>query len=58
MEDDIQNWHEGLEVPHETPRAELRPEPRTWRFEKVTVRNKPQNRYRDLKTGRFIKKPF
>lgn len=29
----------------------------TWRFETVTVRGKPQVRYRDLKTGRFIKKP-
>ena len=30
---------------------------RTWRHETVTVRGKPQVRYRDLKTGRFIKKP-
>lgn len=29
----------------------------TWRHETVTVRGKPQVRYRDLKTGRFIKKP-
>ena len=30
---------------------------RTWRHETVTVRGKPQPRYRDLRTGRFIKKP-
>ena len=30
---------------------------RIWRRETVTVRSKPQVRYRDLKTGRFIKKP-
>jgi hypothetical protein len=29
----------------------------TWRHETVTVRGKPQTRYRDQKTGRFIKKP-
>jgi len=29
----------------------------TWRRETVTVRGKNQNRYRDLRTGRFIKKP-
>ena len=30
---------------------------RTWRRETVSVRGKSQNRYRDLRTGRFIKKP-
>jgi hypothetical protein len=30
---------------------------RTWRHETVTVRGKSQDRYRDLSTGRFIKKP-
>jgi hypothetical protein len=30
---------------------------RTWRHETVSVRGKSQVRYRDLKTGRFIKKP-
>ena len=30
---------------------------RTWRHETVTVKGKSQVRYRDLKTGRFIKKP-
>ena len=30
---------------------------RSWRYESVTVRGKSQDRYRDLKTGRFIKKP-
>jgi len=29
----------------------------TWRFETITVRGKPQARYRDTRTGRFIKKP-
>ena len=29
----------------------------TWRQETVTVKGSPKNRYRDLKTGRFIKKP-
>ncbi len=29
----------------------------TWRQEVVSVKGKSQNRYRDLKTGRFIKKP-
>jgi hypothetical protein len=29
----------------------------SWRHETVTVRSKPQDRYRDLKTGRFIRKP-
>jgi len=29
----------------------------TWKYEVVTVKGKPQNRYRDLKTGRLIKKP-
>jgi hypothetical protein len=32
--------------------------PRTWKHEFVSVRGKPQSRYRELKTGRFIKKPF
>jgi len=30
---------------------------RTWRRETVTVKGKPQVRHRDLRTGRFIKKP-
>ena len=29
----------------------------TWKRETVTVKGRPQVRYRDLKTGRFIKKP-
>ena len=29
----------------------------TWRHESVIVMGKSQDRYRDLKTGRFIKKP-
>jgi hypothetical protein len=42
------------------PRYSRRPRfhvKRTWRRETVTVRGKPQPRYRDLSTGRFIKKP-
>jgi hypothetical protein len=30
----------------------------TWRHETVLVKGKPQTRYRDLKTGRFTKKPM
>jgi predicted glycosyltransferase involved in capsule biosynthesis len=30
---------------------------RTWKQEVVTVKGKAQNRYRDIKTGRFIPKP-
>jgi hypothetical protein len=29
----------------------------SWRHENVTVKGKSQDRYRDLSTGRFIKKP-
>jgi len=29
----------------------------TWKYETVTVKGKSQDRYRDLKTGRLIKKP-
>jgi hypothetical protein len=29
----------------------------TWKYETIEVKGSPQNRYRDLKTGRFIKKP-
>jgi hypothetical protein len=30
---------------------------RTWRFETVRVRGKGQVRYRDLRSGRFIRRP-
>ena len=30
---------------------------KTWKQETISVRGKSQVRYRDLKTGRFIKKP-
>ena len=30
---------------------------KSWRHETVTVRGKSQVRYRDIKTGRFIKRP-
>ncbi len=44
------SWHRGYayEQHQEVP---------TWRREVVTVKGNSQNRYRDLKTGRFIKKP-
>jgi hypothetical protein len=29
----------------------------TWKYETINVRGKSQQRYRDIKTGRFIKKP-
>ena len=29
----------------------------TWKYEVVNVKGKPHDRYRDLKTGRFIRKP-
>jgi hypothetical protein len=29
----------------------------TWKYETITVRGKSLQRYRDIKTGRFIKKP-
>jgi hypothetical protein len=32
-------------------------EARTWRFERVKVHGKSQVIYRDIKTGRFIRKP-
>lgn len=59
----------GFEVPHFIRKeireseslghyvSEARQKAVTWRHEVVKVKGKPQNRYRDLKTGRFIKKP-
>ncbi|UCH01367.1 MAG: hypothetical protein JSV20_05660 [Candidatus Bathyarchaeota archaeon] len=32
--------------------------PRTWRHETINVKGKLRSIFRDLKTGRFIKKPF
>jgi len=29
----------------------------TWKYETITIKGKSQQRYRDIKTGRFIKKP-
>jgi len=29
----------------------------SWRYEVVNVKGKSQNRYRDIRTGRFVKKP-
>jgi hypothetical protein len=37
--------------------SERQPKPVTWRHETVKVRGNSQNRYRDIRTGRFIKKP-
>jgi hypothetical protein len=42
------------------PRYSTRPQfvaKQIWKRETVTVRGKPQVRYRDVKTGRFIRKP-
>jgi hypothetical protein len=47
----------GIPVPSERPYKQIKPS-LTWRFEWVTVKSRPQKRYRDLKTGRFIKKPL
>jgi len=55
----------GIPVPREEPRRvsrepyfrEERAEGQTWRFEWVEVKSRPQMRYRDIKTGRFIRKP-
>ena len=30
----------------------------SWKYETVKIKGKTQQRYRDLKTGRFIKKPI
>lgn len=37
--------------------SEVRQKARNYRREVVNVKGKSQNRYRDIKTGRFIKKP-
>jgi len=42
------------------PRYSRRPQfyaRQTWKLETVTIKGKSQFRYRDLKTGRFIRKP-
>jgi hypothetical protein len=43
--------------PHYAQRQSFSYTRQTWRQETVTVRGKSQVRYRDLKTGRFMKKP-
>jgi hypothetical protein len=48
----------GMPVPREVYHPYSIPEPRTWKYETVAVRGKLQYRYRDITTGRFIKKPF
>ena len=44
-------------APRRLEGVSVKPMPRTWRCETVTVRGKSQSIYRDIKTGRFIKKP-
>jgi hypothetical protein len=41
----------------EAQRLGLLPRPILWRYENVGVHGRVQSRYRDLRTGRFIKKP-
>ena len=61
----VEAGERGIPVPGARPRREeeaglrFRREEvaRAWRFEWVTVKGRPQKRYRDLKTGRFIEKP-
>jgi len=53
----------GIPIPRERryvapPLQIVRLEPRAWKHETVTVRGKPQDRYRDVRTGRFVKKPL
>ena len=47
---------EITQLPRYFPRFQFVPK-QTWRYETVTVRGKPQVRYRDIKTGRFLKNP-
>ena len=51
----------GIPVREEYKRPKYRyvrvPKRCTWTFERITVRGKLQVRYRDKKTGRFIRKP-
>jgi hypothetical protein len=44
-------------LPRYFERPSVRQTRQTWRHETVTVRGKSQVRYRDVRTGRFIKKP-
>ena len=44
-------------LPRYFERQSVRQTKQSWRRETVTVKGKSQVRYRDLKTGRFIKKP-
>ena len=48
----------GGEIPaYHKRQAQQQLQKTTWRQESVTVKGKPQNRYRDIKSGRFIKRP-
>ena len=44
-------------LPRYFERPSARQTRQSWRHETVIVRGKSQERYRDIKTGRFIKKP-
>jgi len=44
-------------LPRYFERQSARETRQSWRHETVIVRGKSQDRYRDIKTGRFIKKP-
>lgn len=46
-----ESWSSGSYV------SEVRQKAVTWRHEVVKVRGTSQNRYRDVRTGRFIRKP-
>jgi len=52
----VEAMKKGIPVP--TERGPEESSSRTWRNETVTVKGKTQYRFRDLKTGRFIKKPL
>jgi len=41
----------------EAQKLGLLPRPVLWRYETIRVNGRVNDRYRDLKTGRFIKKP-
>jgi hypothetical protein len=47
---------EDTKLPRYYKKSQIYPK-QTWKLETVTVRGKSQVRYRDIKTGRFIKKP-
>jgi hypothetical protein len=46
-----------IEFPRFVKKYQIYKKP-SWRYETVNVRGKPQVRYRNIKNGRFIRKPF